>query len=203
MGNEYSILFPRAIAIASEMENMLKVLYRDVEVKVFAAKILHKPISVIFDIFGNYKFIIIYRPINLLGVSEKQHQKVANIEDIRRLHTMLKTLENLLGAGSTMNTTLTLDECALCMDNHINTVLPCLHAFCEKCCSEWRGTNPTCPSCREELISPRDDWMLEQWTESDLKVAFVHYCRNIDVYVSSLDNVTDESLVSHKILNQI
>jgi len=47
-------------------------------------------------------------------------------------------------------------SCIICTDTFNSeemTVLECSHHFCHKCIREWRAINPTCPMCREEIIS--------------------------------------------------
>ena len=50
-------------------------------------------------------------------------------------------------------------ECALCMENKVDVVTTCAHAFCNICLSDWTSQNPdadaTCPVCRG--ILKRDD----------------------------------------------
>eukprot|EP00301_Raphidiophrys_heterophryoidea_P025036 c8300_g1_i1.p1 GENE.c8300_g1_i1~~c8300_g1_i1.p1 ORF type:complete len:234 (-),score=51.75 c8300_g1_i1:503-1204(-) len=40
-------------------------------------------------------------------------------------------------------------ECSICLElGHVDTVLPCSHAFCSNCLSNWCATASTCPLCR-------------------------------------------------------
>ena len=47
------------------------------------------------------------------------------------------------------------NECALCMENRVDVVTTCAHAFCNACLSDWVNQNPdadaTCPVCRTVL----------------------------------------------------
>eukprot|EP01060_Flectonema_neradi_P023678 TRINITY_DN31978_c0_g1_i1.p1 TRINITY_DN31978_c0_g1~~TRINITY_DN31978_c0_g1_i1.p1 ORF type:complete len:240 (+),score=24.76 TRINITY_DN31978_c0_g1_i1:58-720(+) len=58
------------------------------------------------------------------------------------------------------------DFCCVCMANLKDSVLPCSHAFCQECLSEWscgRSTH-TCPLCKDE----RANNMVETFTLSNL-----------------------------------
>ena len=46
-------------------------------------------------------------------------------------------------------------ECPICQDDHaeMGIVLPCLHAFHEKCLCPWLEETNTCPCCRAEVTS--------------------------------------------------
>jgi len=48
-------------------------------------------------------------------------------------------------------------ECALCLDEYASgdcvTRLTCLHAFHKACLDPWLDRNPSCPSCKCDLIS--------------------------------------------------
>jgi len=39
-------------------------------------------------------------------------------------------------------------------------MLPCSHAFCEKCKKLWSDKNDTCPMCRQEVSKEEDCWIL-------------------------------------------
>lgn len=66
------------------------------------------------------------------------------------------------------------NECALCMENKIDVVTKCAHAFCNKCLLNWISQNPeadaTCPVCRGVL--EREDsgtyTLAEDGTNSDI-----------------------------------
>lgn len=43
--------------------------------------------------------------------------------------------------------------CSICLLNSIEMALPCGHSFCDKCISDWRKKQKTCPLCRTEVKS--------------------------------------------------
>ena len=60
------------------------------------------------------------------------------------------------------------EECSICMDNKLEVVVNCGHAFCEECHARWCRVSMTCPICRQ--ILPRE---LED--ESDASFALVDF----------------------------
>ena len=40
------------------------------------------------------------------------------------------------------------NDCSVCLFNRIEVVLPCGHAFCEPCITDWLKKQPECPLCR-------------------------------------------------------
>ena len=62
-------------------------------------------------------------------------------------------------------------ECVVCFANKPTVVLPCAHAFCESCISQWKGRSDTCPVCRASLSKDDDeDWVLAE-SPSDEEIA--------------------------------
>jgi hypothetical protein len=49
------------------------------------------------------------------------------------------------------------EECSICMDNKLQVVVNCGHAFCEECHTRWLRVSMSCPICRETLPPPRRD----------------------------------------------
>eukprot|EP00347_Sterkiella_histriomuscorum_P005719 403355531 len=43
-------------------------------------------------------------------------------------------------------------ECAICLDNMSDVLLPCTHAFCNDCINLWQAKQSNCPICRSELL---------------------------------------------------
>ncbi|EGD80584.1 hypothetical protein PTSG_01176 [Salpingoeca rosetta] len=43
------------------------------------------------------------------------------------------------------------DKCGVCYERKPDTVLACMHAFCESCVSEWSHVDATCPLCRNAI----------------------------------------------------
>jgi hypothetical protein len=204
MGNRQALLFPWAISYASNMELMLKVLYKHVEVKVFAAKLTRRPISVIFDMIGSYKLLIAYKPLYEESGIDKYRMKVVSSSDITRLNTMLLEINNLYVSNMDTNQTLHIvDDCLVCMDNKVEIVLPCLHSFCQQCYDDWKSVNPTCPFCRVDMTSSNENWQLETVDETDLRRVFLALCRNVDIFLSSLDDMTDELYDTHKVVHEV
>lgn len=61
-------------------------------------------------------------------------------------------------------------ECIVCFANKPTVVLPCAHAFCEECISQWKGRSDTCPVCRSSLKDEDENWVLAE-TPSDEEIA--------------------------------
>lgn len=40
--------------------------------------------------------------------------------------------------------------CCICLENRIECVLSCFHAYCRDCIDDWKTRDPTCPLCREQ-----------------------------------------------------
>lgn len=60
------------------------------------------------------------------------------------------------------------EECSICMDNKLEVVVNCGHAFCEECHARWCRVSMTCPICRQILPRELDD-------ESDASFALVDF----------------------------
>lgn len=46
-------------------------------------------------------------------------------------------------------------ECVVCMEATDEALVPCAHAVCRPCVSEWLSRKPTCPVCRTpSVIAP-------------------------------------------------
>jgi hypothetical protein len=101
------------------------------------------------------------------------------------------------------------EECPICMDRHIDTVLSCGHGLCKVCEIEWlvgegRGT---CPICRTKETEG-DDWVLNDSVGASVDRMEVHERVSLvllmvlrflsglptwDQFASSLDLPKDES----------
>ncbi len=60
-------------------------------------------------------------------------------------------------------------ECCVCLERDSQIMLPCLHAFCERCIREWADRNEKCaecPVCRAPIASTAwaDSWQLVEET---------------------------------------
>ena len=56
-------------------------------------------------------------------------------------------------------------ECVICMENDIEIVLQCSHAFCKDCYMKWKERNDACPYCRSTNmpdINSEDIWTIEE-----------------------------------------
>ncbi|KAJ7331633.1 peroxisome biogenesis factor 10 [Desmophyllum pertusum] len=67
-----------------------------------------------------------------------------------------KSLERLVlpdkQASTSTTTTTRGTKCALCLERlRDNTATPCGHLFCWSCITEWCGSKPECPLCREPV----------------------------------------------------
>jgi len=59
--------------------------------------------------------------------------------------------------------------CSICFDMPSDVVLPCMHAFCEGCITEWNVKNNTCPICRKQIEAKdlEKTWVLTNETENE------------------------------------
>jgi hypothetical protein len=54
-----------------------------------------------------------------------------------------------------------MEECVVCMERKPAVVLPCTHAFCNECLSQWKGKSDSCPLCRASVSKQEDEsWVL-------------------------------------------
>jgi len=70
--------------------------------------------------------------------------------------------------GTSSSSVEELPECSICMDNKLEVVVDCGHAFCEECHARWLRVSMTCPVCRRPLPRETPD-------ESDASFALVDY----------------------------
>ena len=70
--------------------------------------------------------------------------------------------------GTSSSSVEELPECSICMDNKLQVVVDCGHAFCEECHARWLRVSMTCPVCRRPLPRETPD-------ESDASFALVDY----------------------------
>ena len=53
-------------------------------------------------------------------------------------------------------------DCSICLFERMQVVLPCGHAFCEDCITDWLKRERECPMCRENIgASFKDDGFFE------------------------------------------
>ena len=56
-------------------------------------------------------------------------------------------------------------ECIICMENDIEIVLQCSHAFCKACYTQWKERNKECPYCRSTVmpdVNSEDIWTIDE-----------------------------------------
>ncbi|CDW85804.1 ring finger protein 141 [Stylonychia lemnae] len=44
-------------------------------------------------------------------------------------------------------------ECAICLDNLSDVMLPCTHSFCDDCIKMWQAKQNNCPICRSDILT--------------------------------------------------
>jgi len=145
-------------------------------------KIMYDPSSIRVKIVPNFRWAlefflkekvyidIHYTPLN--SSDQRSHELIhttINVAEFYQIFQKLNELKNVLSVGASHS--FTIEECSVCLDKSIDTVLPCMHGFCTQCLLEWRETGNTCPLCRTELDAndPNESWNLEKWDEKDLK----------------------------------
>lgn len=42
-------------------------------------------------------------------------------------------------------------DCSICLFEKMKIVLPCMHAFCENCITDWLSKQKQCPMCRSSI----------------------------------------------------
>jgi hypothetical protein len=81
----------------------------------------------------------------------------------------LKAFRQSDGVATVIPGELSERECCVCLDRDSEIMLPCLHAFCERCIREWAERNEQCaecPVCRAPIASSAwaDSWQLVEET---------------------------------------
>jgi hypothetical protein len=192
---------------ARALSGVLKVVYRDSDIKLIVATVAGSPVTVLRDYLGSVKFVVSFRKCSGYAVSspmesEEISRKMLTYEQYEAFKKLLYSLRNSLAAGSAPAARVPAEECSICLDASVEVVLPCTHSFCAKCAKEWRETNPTCPCCRQDLIeNAGEEWQLEDWNEDDLKVQFKAVTQAICDFLDALDLVPPNITETHKVLD--
>ena len=194
---------------ARALSGVLKVVYRDSDIKLLVATIAGAPVSALKDyLAGSVKFVVSYRKCSGYTVaspleSEDIHRKIMTFSEYESLKKLLYSLRNFLAAGSAPSKPKTPgEECSICLDAIVEVVLPCSHSFCAKCAQNWRDTNPTCPCCRQDLLDHAgEEWQLEDWNEDDLKQQFILVTQSISDFLDSLPMLPTTITDSHRVLD--
>uniref|UniRef100_A0A915D9X0 RING-type domain-containing protein n=1 Tax=Ditylenchus dipsaci TaxID=166011 RepID=A0A915D9X0_9BILA len=59
-------------------------------------------------------------------------------------------------------------HCIICFENKPNSVLPCAHAYCDKCIDKFRACNQNCcPLCRHQITVGNDSWVVTEKPEKE------------------------------------
>lgn len=74
---------------------------------------------------------------------ERPIKKLADSE-IKRVKTAPVAVEKVEEAET---------ECSICLNEKLEVVLPCTHAFCSDCIADWITRDKECPMCRDDLNS--------------------------------------------------
>jgi len=56
-------------------------------------------------------------------------------------------------------------ECIVCMERQPDVVLPCSHAYCLPCIEQWNVNNHDCPTCRADISSTDDAWVISDYPD--------------------------------------
>lgn len=200
--------FMERIEECRALSGVLKVIYRDSDIKLIVATVAGSPMSVLTDYFaGKVKFAVSYRRCSGYTVasplaSEEITRKLLTYEQYEFLKKLLYSLRNCLAAGSSpVKPISAAEECAICLDAGVEVVLPCSHSFCSKCAQEWSDSNPTCPCCRQDLIqNAGEEWQLEDWNESDMKAQFLQITQDVIIFLEELPILPPNISETHKIL---
>ena len=202
--------FAEQIHEARALTGVLKVVYRDSDIKLILATVARAPVSVVRDyLMGSVKFIVSYRKSSGYTISSPIEsdliwRKILTYEEYERLKKLLYSLRNVLAAGSAPSKLVRQpsEECSIFLDAVVEVVLACGHSFCTKCAADWKDTNPTCPSCRQDLIdNAGEEWQLEDWNENDLKVQFEVMTRSIAEFLDGMPSAPPDITETHKVLD--
>ena len=102
--------------------------------------------------------------IQQLAVDADAERRAAN----RATSSSVTTATQNAAASSISDNDDDSEECSICMDNKLEVVVNCGHAFCEECHARWCRVSMTCPICRQILPRELDD-------ESDASFALVDF----------------------------
>ena len=73
-------------------------------------------------------------------------------------------------------------DCSVCLFEKMDTVLPCMHAFCSGCIKSWMEKEQACPICRQSILTEKI-----KRTNSELEQSFFEL-----IDVDGKDNVIPE-----------
>jgi hypothetical protein len=208
MGQQLSVrYFEQYIEEARAFSAIIKVIYREAEVKLLLGTLVYSPSVVLKDYIGSVKFLISYRRSSGYSVTDAlSHddwsRRVMSSDDYNKFKILVCNLKSTLAAGAAPTPAVTsYEECSVCLDAAVEVVLPCSHSFCAKCAHDWRQNNPTCPCCRENLLEASSDWQLECWNQEDLKQQFYDLCNSISEFIDTLPVASSAILSTHRVLD--
>lgn len=208
MGQQLSArYFEQYIEEASAFSAIIRVIYREADVKLLVGTLIYSPGVVLKDYIGSVKFLITYRRSSGYSVSDALlpddlSRRVMSYDEYSIFKILLCSLRSALAAGAAPTPAPTrTEECSICLDAAVEVVLPCSHSFCAKCANDWRQNNPTCPCCRENLLEASSDWQLECWSQEDLKQQFSDLCTSITDFLDKLPVATAAILETHRVLD--
>lgn len=207
-----STYFQGMIEETKAFNAILKVIYRESDIKIMVGTTVGSPGVLLRDIFGvnpaigDVAFLVSFRKCTGYTVSDALHneeisRKRMSFEQYSSFKGLLYNLRNSLAAGSAPSSIIRpREECSICLNALVEVALPCSHSFCSKCAADWRQNSDTCPCCRNNMIEASCEWQIEDWSQDDLKEQFFSLCKCIDDFLSGLPPVTNSFISSHRIL---
>lgn len=195
MGQSLTLYFyQKPLRSVHDSESMLRTLYDHASVKVFLPRFHKAPLQ---TIMGSVVFFVEFG--NLIGghFNDKNvgvTQRLLTYSQYVALRQLLYELKQCIDATSTSSPRASfcpVEECPVCMDHATSIVLPCSHAFCEPCYTDWSSEHDTCPFCRTSLEKRETIWQLEEWTPGDMAAMQV----KIHEYLLSRSRLNDNDFL--------
>eukprot|EP01095_Lingulamoeba_sp_RSL-Kostka_P008892 TRINITY_DN302_c0_g3_i1.p2 TRINITY_DN302_c0_g3~~TRINITY_DN302_c0_g3_i1.p2 ORF type:complete len:218 (-),score=53.31 TRINITY_DN302_c0_g3_i1:91-744(-) len=123
-----------------------------------------------------YKLFFFMRT-NLQLVKKANEEANENVDNNENNNNNINEIEETLGYLDDFDE----NECPICFENEIDTLLNCHHGFCAQCIDNWKAKSGECPLCRS--IDPPDDvWTIiktDQNEGKELKRFFEDYIETI------------------------
>jgi hypothetical protein len=175
MGQEFSKLkLERKIADCVSLNKLLRYIFRGVSVHVVTGTLESSDADIRYLLVSKYGFSEEEESTELGELSPTGIIKVLDQQQFRLFLRYISELHKLFMLGATLEHETSFrsvaseeEECPICMETGVEIVLPCTHSFCAKCYEDWKSQNPTCPFCREDIVTSLESGGDESWTIED------------------------------------
>jgi hypothetical protein len=175
MGQEFSKLkLQRKIADCVSLNHLLKYIFRGVSVHIVTGTLDSSEADIRYLLVSKYGFSGEEEESRDLGEVSTGITKILDQQQFFLLTKYITELHKLFLLGATLEEDSSFrnvgpqeEECPICMEVGVEIVLPCTHSFCAKCYEDWKSQNPTCPFCREDIVTSLETGGDESWTIED------------------------------------